>query len=86
MKRTAKTIIPLMAAIVLAAGVFARGAQADKPHAEYAQQGPVIASSTHQQHMLADLVSARIRAGLRGQSYSIDQDCDGDDCVISVHH
>jgi hypothetical protein len=83
----------LAALALLLAGVFGTGissAAAQQASAQISvsavqKDAPVIAPSTHAQHALADLVSARIRAGLRGQPYRVEQSCANDDCVISIH-
>lgn len=83
--RSLRTLITLVLALPLMTGVFAPSAHAGKRQAADVQKPRVVVSSTHRQHEMADLVSARIRAGLHGEPYSVEQDCTSGDCVISIH-
>ncbi|MBI1215924.1 MAG: hypothetical protein GC185_08920 [Alphaproteobacteria bacterium] len=80
MPKTALTLAVLVAALVAGVPAYAQKAASEKDAATL-----VVARSTHAQHIWADLVSARIRAGLRGQSEETSQDCgDGRACGISI--
>lgn len=50
-----------------------------------AAAGPAVtlAKSTPEQRATAELVSARIRAGLDGEPYRLDKPCEQEDCTVS---
>lgn len=43
------------------------------------------AEARAEQAALAELISARLKAALQGETYSLDKTCDDTDCSISIH-
>ncbi len=45
---------------------------------------PPRADARAEQAALAELISARLKAALQGETYSLDKTCDDTDCSISI--